>query len=204
MSTTAVESAGVDLRRSRRLRRSRSRGTRPRRASARSRRSSGCTVPEYPEFWAITKHADVMEIERNPEIFTNAPVPALAPSKRRRGDGRDAGEDADPDGRRRAQGAPQHRQRLVQARRTSSRCRTGSTSWPSSPSTGWPRWAASCDFVKDVALHFPLQVILSILGLPERRLRPDAEADPGAVRRRGPRHRPRARTSRCSACSWTS
>src|SRR4051794_22370412 len=34
-------------------------------------------LPEYPEFWAITKHADVMEIERHPEVFTNAPIPVL-------------------------------------------------------------------------------------------------------------------------------
>src|SRR5262249_44256064 len=37
-------------------------------------------VPGYPEFWAITKHADVMEIERQPEIFTNAPVAVLGPT----------------------------------------------------------------------------------------------------------------------------
>ena len=36
---------------------------------------AGALEPEYPEFWAITKHADVMEVERNPEVFTNAPVP---------------------------------------------------------------------------------------------------------------------------------
>ena len=36
-------------------------------------------VRDFPEFWAITKHADVMEIERNPDLFTNAPVPVLAP-----------------------------------------------------------------------------------------------------------------------------
>src|SRR4029453_8843381 len=36
-------------------------------------------LPHFPEFWAITKHADVMEIERNPELFTNFPVPALGP-----------------------------------------------------------------------------------------------------------------------------
>ena len=36
------------------------------------------SLPDYPEFYAVTRHADVMEIERNPEIFTNAPVPALA------------------------------------------------------------------------------------------------------------------------------
>ena len=32
----------------------------------------------YPEFWAITKHADVMEIERNPAVFTNGTLSVLA------------------------------------------------------------------------------------------------------------------------------
>jgi cytochrome P450 len=36
-------------------------------------------VPHYPEFWAITTHADVMEVERHPDIFTNAPLPVLTP-----------------------------------------------------------------------------------------------------------------------------
>lgn len=39
---------------------------------------SKVSLPDSPDFWAITKHAHVMEIERNPEIFTNEPVPALA------------------------------------------------------------------------------------------------------------------------------
>src|SRR6516165_12774709 len=37
------------------------------------------SVPGYPEFFAITRHDDVMEIERNPESFTNAPMPVLTP-----------------------------------------------------------------------------------------------------------------------------
>ncbi len=75
------------------------------------------SIPEFPEFWAITKHADVMEIERQPrDLHQRADPGADAVSKRDRHDGRHPGEDADPDGRRRAQGAPQHRQRLVQAR----------------------------------------------------------------------------------------
>ena len=39
---------------------------------------SRVVLDDYPPFWAITKHADVMEIERNPDIFTNEPIPALA------------------------------------------------------------------------------------------------------------------------------
>ena len=34
-------------------------------------------LPGYPRFWAITKHADVREVERHPEVFTNAPVTVL-------------------------------------------------------------------------------------------------------------------------------
>ena len=36
-------------------------------------------VEGYPEFWAITTHADVMEVERNPDVFTNAPFPTITP-----------------------------------------------------------------------------------------------------------------------------
>src|SRR5690349_17978174 len=34
--------------------------------------------PDYNPFWAVTKHADVMEIERNHEIFLNGPRPLHA------------------------------------------------------------------------------------------------------------------------------
>src|ERR1700759_4011080 len=34
-------------------------------------------VPNYRPFWAITKHADIMDIERNNTLFTNWPRPVL-------------------------------------------------------------------------------------------------------------------------------
>jgi cytochrome P450 len=34
--------------------------------------------PPYRPFWAITKHADIMEIERANELFINEPRPVLA------------------------------------------------------------------------------------------------------------------------------
>ena len=34
-------------------------------------------VPSYRPFWAVTKHADVMAIERDNTTFTNAPRPVL-------------------------------------------------------------------------------------------------------------------------------
>ena len=83
-----------------------------------------------------------------------------------RGDGADAGEDAHPDGRRRAQGAPQHRQRLVQARQRQADAGAGRRAGQAVRRPDG-ELGGRCDFVNDVALHFPLQVILSILGLPE-------------------------------------
>src|SRR6201999_4077372 len=35
-------------------------------------------VPNYRPFWAITKYADIMEIERANTLFTNWPRPVLA------------------------------------------------------------------------------------------------------------------------------
>src|ERR1700720_4240274 len=34
-------------------------------------------VPSYRPFWAITKHADIMSIERDNTVFTNSPRPVL-------------------------------------------------------------------------------------------------------------------------------
>jgi len=34
-------------------------------------------VPSYRPFWAITKHADIMAIERDNTLFTNSPRPVL-------------------------------------------------------------------------------------------------------------------------------
>src|ERR1700712_3953857 len=33
--------------------------------------------PQFAPFWAITKHADIMEVEGKPDLFTNAPFPVL-------------------------------------------------------------------------------------------------------------------------------
>ena len=35
-------------------------------------------VRRYRPFWAITKHADIMDIERDNALFTNFPRPLLA------------------------------------------------------------------------------------------------------------------------------
>ncbi len=123
-------------------------------------------VEGHPEFWAITKHADVMEIERNPDVFTNAPMPVLSPAKQV-----DAAAEAPV-------------QTLIQMDGDEHKAhRNIVNDWfkPASVKQlqeridelarhSVDRMAAmggQCDFANDVAVYFPLQVILTILGLPE-------------------------------------
>ena len=40
--------------------------------------------PNVEPFWAITKHADIIEISKQPEIFLNAPRLAVLPAAARR------------------------------------------------------------------------------------------------------------------------
>jgi cytochrome P450 len=124
------------------------------------------TVDGYPEFWAITTHADVMEIERNPDVFTNAPFPTITPLSHI---------DA-------ATNAPV--KTLIQMDGTQHKAhRNIVNNWfkPASLKDlqeridslargSIDRMAAlgnRCDFANDVAVYFPLHVILAILGLPE-------------------------------------
>ena len=129
---------------------------------------SKVTLEEYPPFWAITKHADVMEIERNSEIFTNEPVPALTTKT-----------EVGPNG---GQSAPM--KSLVQMDGEEHKAhRNLVNDWfkPANVKQMQARvdelarhyvdemaaMGGRCDFARDIAMQYPLQVILSILGLPE-------------------------------------
>ena len=70
-------------------------------------------VPDYRPFWAITKHADVMEIERANTVFTNSPRPVLVTIGGRRATGRHRCQHPDPHGRSAASRGAGDRRRLV-------------------------------------------------------------------------------------------
>lgn len=123
-------------------------------------------VPGYKPFWAITKHADVLAVERNSKLFTNWPRPVLM--------------SAESDEQQAAIGIrtlihmddPQHRVvraiaadwfapkamramdlRITElAKRYVDRMRDA---------------GGECDFVQEVAVNYPLYVIMSLLGVPE-------------------------------------
>ncbi|MBJ7340462.1 cytochrome P450 [Mycolicibacterium sp.] len=125
----------------------------------------------YRPFWAITKHADIMDIERDNELFLSEPRPLLATA---------AADDMakeqleagmglrtlihmdDPHHRKvRKIGADWFRPKAMRdlqvrvdelAKRYVDKMRD---------------IGGECDFVTDIAVDFPLYVIMSLLGLPE-------------------------------------
>jgi cytochrome P450 len=124
----------------------------------------------YQPFWAVTRLADIMEVERNAEIFTNDPASTLSPNAVRR--------DLDPDA------APSPVRTLINMDGDEHRDHRGLVNEWFKPGRvrhltdtveGLARhyvdiMAAKngrCDFAQEIAVHYPLHVILSILGLPE-------------------------------------
>jgi cytochrome P450 len=124
--------------------------------------------PDFAPFWVLTKHADVLEVELHPNEFHNAPRPVL--------------QNHEADQRQAEQGellrtlihmdAPDHRViRNITAdwflpksmARLDDRLRV----LAEQSVTAMAEHGGRCDFARDIAMPYPLQVILAILGLPE-------------------------------------
>ncbi|CAJ1496169.1 cytochrome P450 [[Mycobacterium] burgundiense] len=124
-------------------------------------------VPDYAPFWAITKHADIMEIERANDIFTNSPRPVLIT---REGDEQQAAVGIrtlihmdDPEHRDfRAIGANWFRPKAMRA--LQDRADELAKRFVDQMVEAGPE----CDFVQQVAVNYPLYMIMSLLGVPEQ------------------------------------
>lgn len=125
----------------------------------------------YRPFWAITKHADIMAIERDNDLFISAPRPLLTPADA--DDLRKAQQDAGTGMRTLVQmDGPYHRKvRAIGAnwfRPTAMRSLKAQVDQLAKCYIDKMREIGpACDFVTDIAADFPLYVILSLLGLPE-------------------------------------
>ena len=123
-------------------------------------------VPNYRPFWAITKHADIMDIERDNVRFTNWPRPVLTTAE---GDELQAAAGVrtlihldDPQHRLvRAIGADWFRPKAMRALKV--RVDELAKNYVDKMMTVGPE----CDFVQEVAVNYPLYVIMSLLGIPE-------------------------------------
>jgi cytochrome P450 len=125
----------------------------------------------YRPFWAITKHADIMAIERNNDLFLSEPRPLLstaaaddlAKEQLEAGTGlRTLIHMDDPHHRKvRKIGADWFRPKAM--RDLQVRVDELARRYVDKMADIGPE----CDFVTDVAVDFPLYVIMSLLGLPE-------------------------------------
>nr|WP_090273594.1 cytochrome P450 [Mycolicibacterium komanii]CRL66486.1 cytochrome P450 [Mycolicibacterium komanii] len=123
-------------------------------------------VPDYNPFWAITKHADIMEIERANDVFTNSPRPVLTTAQ---GDEQQAAIGVktlihmdDPQHRDfRAIGANWFRPKAMRD------LKVRIDELAKRFVDGMVERAPECDFVQEVAVNYPLYVIMSMLGIPE-------------------------------------
>ena len=123
-------------------------------------------VDGYRPFWAITKHADIMAIERDNAVFTNSPRPVLTTAE---GDAQQAAMGVstlihmdDPQHRKiRSIGADWFRPKAMRALKV----RVDELARDFVDQMF--RRGGECDFVQEVAVNFPLYVIMSLLGIPE-------------------------------------
>ena len=128
-------------------------------------------VPPYRPFWAITKHADIMDIERDNALFTNFPRPLLAVADADDAFLRDidAGTGLrtlihmdDPHHRDvRKIGADWFRPKVLKALKA--RCDELSKIWVDTMAEKGPE----LDFAQEIAVNYPLYIILTMLGLPD-------------------------------------
>jgi cytochrome P450 len=124
-------------------------------------------VEGYTPFWAVTKHADVMEIERGSDRWLNAPRPALGPKVRDEKRGTDM-----PVRTLVQMDAPDHtvyRHISVEWFKPGNIARLGDRAAELAKRSvdRMAELGDECDFVTDIAVHYPLSMILSLLGLPE-------------------------------------
>lgn len=123
-------------------------------------------VDGYRPFWAVTKHADIMAIERADTVFTNSPRSVLmtaAADELQAGVGiRTLIHLDDPEHRDlRAIGADWFRPKAMRALKV--RVDELARIYVEKMLATGPE----CDFVQEVAVNYPLYVIMSLLGVPE-------------------------------------
>ena len=124
--------------------------------------------PHYEPFWAVIGHDAVLDVERRPDEFTNGPIPVLGSDEQLAMRERDGAEirtlihmDEPDHGKYRKLTVDWFKPASV--RRLADRLDELSRQ----AVDRLEALGGEADFYKDVALAYPLQVILSILGLPE-------------------------------------
>jgi len=140
----------------------------------RANRPLAVAQPEgFDPFWVVTRHADILEISRQNELFHSGDRPTTI-----------VGKEGEARVRQMTGGSPHLVRSLVQMDAPDHpKYRALTQAWFMPPSirkledrireiarASVQRMAETggkCDFVKEVALHYPLHVVMEILGVPE-------------------------------------
>ncbi len=125
----------------------------------------------YPPFWAVTKHADVIDIERQHHRFINEPRAVLQTHVAEQRARTLTGGSANPVRSLVQMDDPDHRlyRALTQSRFLKSSLRGLEPALQQLAVEFVDRMAehrSACDFVRDVAAWYPLRVIMTLLGVP--------------------------------------
>ncbi len=125
----------------------------------------------YPPFWALTKHADIIEIERQHHRFINEPRAVLQTNVAEERARALTGGNANPVRSLVQMDDPDHRfyRALTQSRFLKSSLRSLEPELRRLAVEFVDRMAErrdACDFVRDVVAWYPLRVIMSLLGVP--------------------------------------
>ena len=122
-------------------------------------------VPGYQPFWAAIDHAAVLDIERRAAVFNNAPRPVLSTLAQDAARKRELKALIHMDGREHAT----HRMLTADWFKPASigRMTARLDALSARALDRLVELDGTCDWVKEVALPYPLQVILEVLGLPE-------------------------------------
>lgn len=130
-----------------------------------------CTHPDYPGLWHITRHADIFEIERRTEIFLNEPRLIINTSAREAAVRHITGGSANLIRSLVTMDPPEHpKMRLLTqawfmpknlSRLQSEIDRSVEVAMRQLVVRG-----GECDFARDIAIEYPLRVIMAVLGVP--------------------------------------
>lgn len=125
----------------------------------------------YPDFWHITKHADIFEIEKRTDVFLNEPRTTIQTREA------EALAEAMSGGERRlrtlvSMDPPEHprMRQLTQQWFMPKNLSRLQEQIEDSAAQSLDRMAAlegDCDFAQDVGVEFPLRVIMTVLGVPQ-------------------------------------
>lgn len=130
-----------------------------------------CEANGYPDFWHVTKHADIFEIEKRTDIFLSAPRTIVQTQANEDHIRKMTGGTLAPVRTLVNMDNPEHQKMrlLTQAwfmPKNLAKLNDGINQSIETAIAGLRDRDGHCDFAKDVAIEFPLRVIMDVLGVP--------------------------------------